>query len=61
MGNEKFNSNIDCRNSSLTLPEGEIDKDEFIEALNRLINNFGPQIFFYLPDTGNTKMLYLIR
>ena len=33
------------------LSEGEIDKDEFIEALNRLIKKIGFQDFLYLPNT----------
>ena len=61
MGNENFNRTLDRKNSNLPLSVGEIDKDEFIEALKRLINKFGSHNFFYLPDTENTKMLYLIR
>ena len=61
MKNENFNGILDRHNSSLSLLVVEIDKDEFIEALPRLTNNFVLQTFFYLPNTGNTKILYLIR
>ena len=61
MGNEKFSKNIDRHNSSSPLSAGEIDKDQFIEALNILINMFGLQTFFYLPDTVKTKIMYLIK
>ena len=40
MGNEKFNGIIDRHNSSLPLSAGEIDNNDFIESLNRLINKF---------------------
>ena len=52
MINEKFNRTPDHHNSSLPTLSLEIDKDDFIEALNRLINKFGFQNFFYLTNTG---------
>ena len=61
MGNEKFNGIIDRHNSSLPLSAGEIDNNDFIESLNRLINKFWLKTFFFLPDTGKSKMIYLIR
>ena len=61
MGNEKFNGTLDRHKFSLPLSEGELYKVEFIESLNRLINKFGVHTFFYLSDTGKTKILYLIR
>ena len=61
MVNEKFNGTLDRHNSISPLSAGEIDKDEFVEALNRIINKFGLQTFFYLPNTGKTKIVYLIR
>ena len=53
----KLNRSLDRHNSSLTPSSGETDKYEFIEAVKRLINKFGLQTFFYLPDTGKNKIL----
>ena len=50
MVNENFIRNLYRRNSSSPLSVGEIDKDEFFEALNRLINKFGLQTFICLPN-----------
>ena len=61
MVNDEFNGTLDHHNSSSPLSSGEINKDEFIEALNILFNKFGINTFFCLPDTVKTKIMYLIR
>ena len=61
MVNEKLNRTLDHHKYSSPLSAGEKSKDEFIKALNRLINKFVPQTFFCLTDTGNTKIMHLIR
>ena len=61
MIDENFNGTLERHNSSLPLSDVEIYKDDFVESLNRIINKFGLQTFFYLTNTGKTKMLYLIR
>ena len=40
MGNDKSNGTLDHQKSSFPLSIGKMDKDDFIEALNRLINKF---------------------
>ena len=49
MGNEMFKKTIDHQNSRSPLSEAEVNKDEFIESLNRLINKFGIQTFSTCP------------
>ena len=61
MVNEKCNGTLDRHKSSSPLLAEEINKNDFLDALNIIINLFGLQAFFYPPDIGNTKMRYLIR
>ena len=46
MGNEKFDGTLYRQNYISLLSAGEIDKDYFIESLNRLIKKFGLQALF---------------
>ena len=57
MGSDKLNRTLDHHKYSLPLSAGEINKYEFIEALNRLINKFGLHNLFYLTNNGKTRML----